>query len=89
MGIWSASLVALFTWWFATGLILLVIRRADRTGGNAYNVAVFMSVPVLALGVAGVIVSTTDTGRGSRACTKGSSGRWRFGAGSNCRSCLA
>jgi putative photosynthetic complex assembly protein 2 len=62
MEIWSASLVALFTWWFATGLILLVIRRADRTGGNAYNVAVFMSVPVLALGVAGVIVSTTDTG---------------------------
>lgn len=60
MEVWGASLIALFTWWFATGLILLVIRRADRTGGNAYNVAVFMSVPVLALGVAGVIVSTSD-----------------------------
>lgn len=62
MGIWGASLVALFTWWFATGLILLVIRSADRTGGNAYNRAVFFSVPVLALGVAGVILSTSDAG---------------------------
>ncbi|SLN32362.1 putative photosynthetic complex assembly protein PuhE [Pseudooctadecabacter jejudonensis] len=62
MGVWGASLIALFTWWFATGAILYVIRRADRTGGNAYNVAVFMSVPVLALGVAAVIVSTPDTG---------------------------
>jgi len=60
MSVWGASLVALFTWWFATGLILLVIRRADRTGGNAYNRAVFFGVPVLALGVAGVILSTAD-----------------------------
>lgn len=60
MSVWGASLIALFTWWFATGLILLVIRRADRTGGNAYNRAVFLSVPVLALGVAGVILSTSD-----------------------------
>lgn len=62
MEVWGASLIALFTWWFATGLILLVIRRADRTGGNAYNIAVFLSVPFLALGVAGVILSTPDTG---------------------------
>ena len=64
MSIWGASLIALFTWWFATGMILLVIRRADRTGGNAYNRAVFLSVPVLALGVAGVILSTSDAGLG-------------------------
>lgn len=62
MGIWGASLVALFTWWFATGVILLVIRRADRTGGNAYNRAVFFGIPVLALGVAGVILSAGNTG---------------------------
>ena len=62
MSVLSASLIALFTWWFATGLILLVIRRADRTGGNAYNRAVFLSVPVLALGVAGVILSGSDAG---------------------------
>ncbi|MCF2871570.1 DUF3623 domain-containing protein [Octadecabacter sp. G9-8] len=62
MIVWGASLVALFTWWFATGLILLVIRAADRTGGNAYNRAVFLSVPVLALGVAGVILSISNTG---------------------------
>ncbi len=62
MSVWVACLIALFTWWFATGAILYVIRRADRTGGNAYNVAVFLSVPVLALGVAGVILSTPDVG---------------------------
>lgn len=62
MSVLGASLIALFTWWFSTGIILYVIRRADRTGGNAYNVAVFMSVPVLALGVAGVILSTADAG---------------------------
>lgn len=64
MSVWGASLVALFTWWFATGAILYVIRRADRTGGNAYNMAVFLSVPLLALGVAGVILSTADAGMG-------------------------
>lgn len=64
MSVWGASLIALFTWWFATGLILLVIRRADRTGGGAYNKAVFFSVPVLALGVAGVILSTSTIGLG-------------------------
>ncbi len=64
MSVWGASLIALFTWWFATGIILFVIRRADRTGGNAYNRIVFLSVPVLALGVAGVILSTADAGLG-------------------------
>ncbi|MEL6960051.1 MAG: putative photosynthetic complex assembly protein PuhE [Pseudomonadota bacterium] len=62
MSVWIATGLAIFTWWFATGLILYVIRRADRVGGNAYNVAVFFSVPVLALGVAGVILSTPNTG---------------------------
>jgi len=62
MSVWVACLIVLFTWWFATGVILYVIRQADRTGGNAYNVAVFLSVPVLALGVAGVILSASDTG---------------------------
>lgn len=62
MSVWGASLIALFTWWFATGLILLVIRSADRKGGNAYNMAVFFSVPVLALGVAGVILSASNAG---------------------------
>jgi len=43
-------------------IVHLVVRHWDRTGGNAYNVAVFMSVPVLALGVAGVILSGPDAG---------------------------
>lgn len=57
---WIAALVAIFLWWFFTGAILYVIRRADRTGGDAYNMAVVLSVPVLALGVAGVILAANS-----------------------------
>jgi len=31
---WIAALIALFTWWFSTGVILLAVRRADRDGGH-------------------------------------------------------
>lgn len=48
---------ALFLWWFLTGAILLVIRRADRVGGDAHHRAALLSVPALALGVALVILS--------------------------------
>ena len=29
---WIAALVALFLWWFSTGAILIVVRRAGRSG---------------------------------------------------------
>ncbi len=51
------ALGALFLWWFLTGAILYVIRRADRVGGDAYRMAAVLSVPVLALGAALVILS--------------------------------
>ncbi len=60
MPIWVAILIAVFVWWFTTGVILYVIRHADRTGGDAYKMAVLFSVPVVALGVAGVILSVAD-----------------------------
>jgi putative photosynthetic complex assembly protein 2 len=31
---WTAALLALFIWWFATGAILFVVKRADRGGGT-------------------------------------------------------
>lgn len=57
---WTAALIAVFAWWFFTGAILLVVRRAD--GGNtvAHGRNVFLSVPLLALGAAGLVVSSTE-----------------------------
>jgi putative photosynthetic complex assembly protein 2 len=64
---WIAALFALFAWWFFTGAILLIVRRADggdvnrskdAPNGVAHGRNVFLSVPILALGVAGVVVSS-------------------------------
>lgn len=32
---WTAALIALLVWWSATGLILVVVKRADRRDGSA------------------------------------------------------
>ncbi len=50
---WIAALVALFAWWFATGAILVVVRRADRSGAAAHLMSVLWALPLLVLGVAG------------------------------------
>lgn len=47
---WIAALVALFAWWFATGAILVVVRRADRAGAEAHLLSVLWGLPFLALG---------------------------------------
>lgn len=57
---WIAAGIAVFAWWFFTGLILLVVRRADATDPVAHGNSVFLSVPVLALGVAGLVVSAGE-----------------------------
>lgn len=54
---WIAALLALFAWWFSTGIILLMVRRADRSGGAAHGLIVALTVPLFALGVAGLVVS--------------------------------
>jgi len=54
---WIAALIALFIWWFSTGIIMLAVRRADRRGGAAHGMLVLAGVPLLALGVAGIITS--------------------------------
>ena len=58
--LWIPALFALFVWWFSTGVILLIVRRADRKGGDAHRVAALASLPVLALGVYGVIASVPN-----------------------------
>ena len=52
---WIAALFARFVWWFSTGAILLAVRRADRRGGH--GMLVFACLPLLAAGVALVLVS--------------------------------
>jgi putative photosynthetic complex assembly protein 2 len=47
---WIAALVALFLWWFATGAILVAVRRADREGAKARLWAVLWNLPFLLLG---------------------------------------
>lgn len=56
---WIAALIAVFAWWFFTGVILLVVRRADGGDAVAHGRNVFLGVPFLALGVAGLVVSST------------------------------
>lgn len=60
MSPWIAALFAIFSWWFFTGIILLVVRRADKSGGAAHGASVVLSVPFLALGVAGLVVSAAS-----------------------------
>ena len=47
---WIAALVALFFWWFATGAILVAVRRADREDAKARLWAVLWNLPFLLLG---------------------------------------
>jgi len=53
----TLTLLAIFLWWFFTGIILLAVRWADRQGGTAHGMVTVAGVPMLALGAAGVILS--------------------------------
>jgi putative photosynthetic complex assembly protein 2 len=57
---WIAALGALFVWWFTTGAILLVVRRADAAGSAAMRRAVVLGLPVLALGWLGLFRTFDD-----------------------------
>ena len=48
-----AALVALFSWWFFTGAILLIVRGADQRGPNAHRIATLLALPTLLLGAFG------------------------------------
>ena len=60
-----AALIALVVWWSATGAILLAVRHADRAGGIAHAMTAFCGIPLLALGVAMVTVSSEGAGLGA------------------------
>ena len=52
-----AIFLAIFAWWFSTGLILLAVRRADRKGGDAHKMLALAGLPFLALGIAAIAAS--------------------------------
>jgi putative photosynthetic complex assembly protein 2 len=52
--VWMAALFACFVWWFSTGALLLIVRRADRAGGAAHTRAACMAVPMAAAGAVGI-----------------------------------
>lgn len=57
---WIAALIAIFSWWFFTGIILLVVRRADGFGATAHGKSVVFGIPLFALGILGLVLSATS-----------------------------
>jgi putative photosynthetic complex assembly protein 2 len=57
---WVAGLFALFIWWFSTGAILWLVRRADNRGGDNHLITAAMTAPLVVLGVAGLFESLND-----------------------------
>ncbi|WP_439155327.1 putative photosynthetic complex assembly protein PuhE [Yoonia sp.] len=55
---WTASLFAIFVWWFSTGAILVAVRRADRQNNHA--VTVIAGVPLLIIGLWAVMSTLAD-----------------------------
>jgi len=60
---WIAALVAIFTWWFSTGVILMFVRHSDRRGWVARRMCTAAALPVLVFGVLGfwLTLDTTAT----------------------------
>lgn len=63
--LWIPALFALFVWWFSTGAILFVVRRADRRGGFAHRMTVVGTLPLLALAVLLLQSSVNDPSVGA------------------------
>ena len=57
---WIAALAALFLWWFATGILLWRVHRADKGGPDDHNWSVLISLPLLAAGALGVHATLSD-----------------------------
>lgn len=60
MSPWLPALIAIFSWWFCTGIILLIVRHADGGDAVAHERNVALTVPVLAMGSAGVVISAPE-----------------------------
>ncbi|MEM6888199.1 MAG: putative photosynthetic complex assembly protein PuhE [Pseudomonadota bacterium] len=63
MSFWVPVIVALFAWWFSTGLILWVVKSTDHTSQAVRHRIVWGSLPLLAAGIFGywVTLETNET----------------------------
>jgi putative photosynthetic complex assembly protein 2 len=58
---WTAALFALFIWWFSTGAILMVVKRADRAGVGPPARRAPYGLPLFGLGLFGFWATLGDT----------------------------
>jgi len=54
---WIAAVVALFVWWFSTGVILMAVRWVDRRGALARIALTVGTLPIFGAGLWGYLVS--------------------------------
>ena len=47
---WVAALLAVFCWWFLTGLLLFIVKKVDQINENAHHVITISFIPLLILG---------------------------------------
>ena len=61
---WLAAALAVAAWWGATGALMWRVARADLHGLDAHRRSVALGTPLLAAGIAGVILSRDAAGPG-------------------------
>ena len=61
---WLAAALAVAAWWGATGALMWRVARADAGGIDAHRRSVALGTPLLAAGIAGVILSRGAAGPG-------------------------
>lgn len=57
---WYATMIALFVWWFSTGIILWRVRVADNGGAHQHALSVVLGLPLLFAGIAAFHASLQD-----------------------------
>jgi len=58
---WHAALIALFVWWFSTGLILWRVRVADNGDAHQHALSVVLGLPLLFGGLYAFHAALSDT----------------------------
>lgn len=57
---WVAVVLAIFLWWFLTGIILFLVKWADNYGAKTHSVMVITSLPILFIGFFGLQFFSKD-----------------------------
>jgi len=57
---WVAALIALFCWWFSTGILLWRVRHADNSGAHHHLFSVLYALPLLFTGIIGIHITADD-----------------------------